>query len=78
MPDRSLNAGILDFLEEEDYGQKLAVFATMRRTLRQEDLDVLFETLELQPPPGGDLSAQADAIEAYLKMQWKFNGTRLR
>ncbi len=77
-PSAGLNPLLLDFLEEEDYGRKLAIFASMRKTVTQDDLDVLFETLDIQPPPGGDIRAQADSIEACLKMQWKYNGTRLR
>ena len=72
-----LNPLIADFAEAEDFGEKLAVFAAMRRTVTQEDLDVLFEMLDLQPA-AGDINARADSIEAYLKMQLKYNGTRLR
>lgn len=72
-----LNPLIGDFAETEDYSEKLAVFSSMRRTITQADLDVLFEMLDLQPP-GGDIRAQADSVEAYLKMQLKYNGTRLR
>ncbi len=68
---------ILEFAEAEDYDRKLAVFASMRRTLTQADLDVLCDMLDL-PEKGGDIKTQADAIESYLKMCQKFNGTRLR
>ncbi len=73
-----LNPLIGDFAEAEDYSDKLAVFASMRRSITQADLDVIFEMLDLQQPLGGDIRAQADSVEAYLKMQLKYNGTRLR
>ncbi len=72
-----LNPLIGDFAEAEDLSGKLAVFSAMRRTLTQADLDVIFEMLDLQPS-GGDIRAQANSVEAYLKMQLKYNGTRLR
>lgn len=78
-PDGSagLNPLIGAFAEAEDISDKLAVFASMRRSITQADLDVIFEMLDLQPS-GGDIRAQADSVEAYLKMQLKYNGTRLR
>ncbi len=73
-----LNPLIGAFAEAEDYSDKLAVFASMRRSITQADLEVMFEILDLQQPPGGDTRAQADSVEAYLKMQLKYSGTRLR
>ncbi len=73
----SLNPLVVPFLEEEDFGGKLAVFAVLRKTVTQKDLDVLYDALDL-PAKGGTVREQADSIEAYLKMQQKYSGTRLR
>ena len=69
---------LLSFLEEEDYGKKLELFALMRRKVTRMDLEILCEALDLVPPPVSDAGILADEIESYLEMRKKFSGTRLR
>ncbi len=72
-----LNPLLLEFVEEEDYGARLDIFRKMKGSLTQEELDVLYEILDLFHKTG-DVAQQAEAVESYLKMQKKFDGTRLR
>ncbi len=49
----------------------------MRGKVKQEELDVLCEYLDL-PRGSGDIGQQLTDIEKNLKMQQKFDGNRLR
>lgn len=73
----ALNPLLLDFVEEEDYGKRLDIFRKMKGNLTQEELDILYEVLDLFRKTG-DIEQQAESVESYLKMQKKFDGTRLR
>lgn len=72
-----LNPLLLDFVEEEDYGKRLDIFRKIKGNITQQELDILYEILDLFHK-SGDVAQQADAVESYLKMQKKFDGTRLR
>ena len=56
---------------------KLDILSAMAEKIRQKDLDLLYEALDLPKVPG-DIREQLRSIEQYLQMRRKFDGERLR
>ncbi|MCI8724700.1 MAG: DUF1653 domain-containing protein [Hungatella sp.] len=65
------------FVEAEGFTRRMEILAAMRGKVKQEELDVLCEYLDL-PRGSGDIGQQLTDIEKNLKMQQKFDGNRLR
>lgn len=72
-----LNPLVVSFVEAERYEQKLSLLAAMRESIGQEELDVLYLSLDL-PRRAGTVEKQLGALEQYLRMQMHFDGRRLR
>lgn len=72
-----LNPLLISFAEEEDFGKRLVLFKQMRGKLTRQELEIVCEILDLFQKDG-DMAQQEEAVENYLKMQKKFDGTRLR
>lgn len=75
--ERPLSPLLLPFVEAKDIEHRLEILAAMRGKVGQEELDILYVSLDL-PQRGGDVEAQLDAVEKYLQMQLRFEGKRLR
>ena len=71
------NPLVLAFLEAGDFGVKLELLSSMEEKIRQEELNMLCESLDL-PESSGDLKEQVRSIKQYLQMRRKFDGGRLR
>ena len=72
-----LNPLLLPFVEAEDFQVKLEILDAMEGKVGQEDLDVLYEALDL-PKKDGDIKGQMYSIKQYMEMRKKFDGKRLR
>ena len=76
-PGKDTDALLLAFVETGDFGVKLDILSAMAEKIRQKDLDLLYEALDLPKVPG-DIREQLRSIEQYLQMRRKFDGERLR
>ncbi len=74
---KSLNPLLLPFVEAEDFQVKLEILAAMEGKVGQEDLDILYEALDL-PKMTGNIEEQIHSIKQYMEMRKKFDGRRLR
>ena len=74
---RNLSPLVLPFVEADTCEQRLELLAAMQGKVEQADLDVLYVALDL-PQRGGSVGEQLNAMEKYLQMQLRFEGTRLR
>lgn len=74
---KSLNPLLLPFVEAEDFQVKLEILAAMEGKVGEEDLDILYEALDL-PKMTGNIEEQIHSIKQYIEMRKKFDGKRLR
>lgn len=74
---KSLNPLLLPFMEAEDFQVKLEILAAMEGKVGEEDLDILYEALDL-PKMTGNIEEQIHSIKQYIEMRKKFDGKRLR
>ena len=72
-----LSPKLMAFLEAESWEEKLKALAGMRGRIGDREMDSICMTLDIQKVPG-DIEQQTDAVEAYLKMQKRYDGSRLR
>lgn len=72
-----LNPLLLPFVEAADIEVKMELLGAMEGKVSQEDLDILYEALDL-PRGTGDTEEQLHSIRQYLEMRKKFDGRRLR
>lgn len=73
-----LNENLLAFLEAEQYYEKLEILHSRKNKFTAEELSILCDTLEEGMMKGGTPEEQYRAIEAYLEVQVKYDGARLR
>jgi hypothetical protein len=71
------NADLIEFLDNEDYGTRLACLRRLEETATQADLDSICLVLDMQPQRG-DRAMQIASIRQYLSVQNRYNGTHLR
>ena len=74
---KSLNPLLLPFVEAEDFQVKLEILAAMEGKVGEEDLDILYEALDL-PKMTGNIEEQIHSVKQYIEMRKKFDGKRLR
>lgn len=74
---KSLNPLLLPFVEAKDFQVKLEILAAMEGKVGEEDLDILYEALDL-PKMTGNIEEQIHSIKQYIEMRKKFDGKRLR
>lgn len=65
------------FLETDSYEERLACLKKMLHTASQRDLDSMYLVLDMKPE-SGSVEEQVDAIARFLRMQYRYDGKRLR
>lgn len=68
---------VLAFLDAESWDDKLQVLASVRGKIGEKELDSIFMALDLSKGPG-TMDEQMDVLEGFLKMQRRYDGSRLR
>lgn len=68
---------LLSFVEAQDLEEKLEILSAMEGRAGQEEMDILYEALEL-PREMGNEETQMNALRTYLQMRKEFEGGRLR
>ena len=68
---------VLAFLDAESWDEKLSILTSMRRKIGEKELDSIFLALDLQKGLGS-IEKQLDEVEGFLKMQRRYDGSRLR
>ena len=72
-----MNALLLDFLDTDSIEERLALLQRMKGRVGQRELDSLCFCLDVQPMEG-PLEDQLDSLKQYLKMQQRYDASRLR
>lgn len=67
----------LRFLETDSYEVRLECLKNMLHTASQRDLDSMYLVLDMKPE-SGSVEEQVDAIARFLRMQYRYDGSRLR
>lgn len=68
---------VLAFLDAESWDEKLSILTSMRGKIGEKELDSIFLALDLQKGQGS-IEKQLDEVEGFLKMQRRYDGSRLR
>ena len=67
----------LRFLETDSYEVRMECLKKMLHTASQRDLDSMYLVLDMKPE-SGSVEEQVDAIARFLRMQYRYDGSRLR
>lgn len=67
----------LRFLETDSYEVRMECLKKMFHTASQRDLDSMYLVLDMKPE-SGSVEEQVDAIARFLRMQYRYDGSRLR
>ena len=67
----------LRFLETDSYEVRLECLKNMLHTASQRDIDSMYLVLDMKPE-SGSVEEQVDAIARFLRMQYRYDGSRLR
>lgn len=71
------NSYLMEFLEAEDFGGRMAALKRMEGHVGQQEVDSIRLVLELAPGTG-DIPHQLEDIRKYMEMQRRYDGSRLR
>lgn len=66
-----------DFLDTDSYEERLAILQKMKGKVGQREVDSLCFCLDVQPG-NGEIEEQLDVLKQYLKMQQRYDASRLR
>ena len=72
-----LNPMVISFIEAESWEEKLRILISMKGKAGEKELDNICMSLDMKKPRGG-VEDQLDSEEAYIKMQMRYDGSRLR
>lgn len=67
----------LRFLETDSYEIRMECLKKMLHTASQRDLDSIYLVLDMKPE-SGSVEEQVGAIASFLRMQYRYDGSRLR
>lgn len=67
----------LRFLETDSYEVRMECLKKMLHTASQRDIDSMYLVLDMKPE-SGSVEEQVDAIARFLRMQYRYDGSRLR
>ena len=67
----------LRFLETDSYEVRMECLKKMLHAASQRDLDSMYLVLDMKPE-SGSVEEQVDAIARFLRMQYRYDGSRLR
>lgn len=67
----------LRFLETDSYEIRMECLKRMLHTASQRDLDSMYLVLDMKPE-SGSVEEQVGAIASFLRMQYRYDGSRLR
>lgn len=67
----------LRFLETDSYEIRMECLKKMLHTASQRDLDSMYLVLDMKPE-SGSVEEQVGAIASFLRMQYRYDGSRLR
>lgn len=73
----SPDPAFLRFLEAESHEERMECLKTMEPTVSQRELDSIYLVLDMKPETGS-VEEQLRAVERFLTMQNRFDGSRLR
>lgn len=68
---------VLAFLDAGSWDEKLQILSSIKGKIGEKEIDSIFMALDLQKVPG-NVEAQTDALEGFLKTQKRYDGSRLR
>lgn len=76
-PEARANPMLLEFLDCDSYEERMAVLQRMKGRVGQREIDSICVCLDIRPSPGS-LEEQLDSIKRFLKMQQRYDSSRLR
>lgn len=76
-PAAGLHPALLEFMDAENFAGKRAALQKLAKEGTQREFDSLYLVLDMKPEPGS-IREQAAAVDRFLAMQERYDGSRLR